>query len=551
MKNRFVKYGLITMTAAVFGMTVPAGAQQQDIIVLFTNDVHCGIEDGLGYAGLAAYKDYVETLTPYVTLVDCGDAIQGEYIGLISDGSYIVDIMNEMGYEFAVLGNHEFDYGMEELGARIEQANAQYLGCNINYSGAGENQLAGLEPYALVEYGEITVGFIGVTTPQSIGSSTPTFFMEDGEYVYDFTAGNDGQDLYDCVQKYVDACRDQGADYVIALAHLGDGEESEPYSSNDIAEHTTGIDAILDGHAHSVLPCWIEKNASDEEVLICSTGTKMANIGQLVISADGTITTGLISHYPDKDDSIQTYIDAIQAVYEEDLQKVVGSSEVTLTGYTSDGIRMVRNRETTIGNFCADAYRAVAGADVAVVNGGGVRADIAAGDITYEDLFSVHPYGNKLCMIEVTGQEILDMLEMSSRNTQADYEEDGNAVGEDGGFQSVSGMKYTIDTSVESSVLTDENEMFLSVEGERRVKDVCIQNENGDYEPLDPEKTYTMAAHNYLIKEGGDGLNIFQDNELLLDESMLDYQVLLEYLDQLGGVIGEEYAQVEGRITIE
>lgn len=544
------KWGILT-TALIAAMTVHMQAAAEDIVILFTNDVHCGIEEGIGYASVTAYRDYMKTQTPYVTLVDCGDAIQGEFIGLTSKGSYVVDIMNEMGYEFAVLGNHEFDYGMDVLSERIQQADAQYLGCNVNYSGSGENKLSKLKPYALKEYGETTVGFVGVTTPFSIGSSTPSFFMEDGEYVYDFTGGDNGQALYERVQDTVDACRKEGADYVIALTHLGDGEENSPYSSNELAWNTTGIDAILDGHAHSVLPCWIEENGEEEKVLICSTGTKLANLGQLVISEEGVVTTGLISNYPESDEKLQEYIDVIQAVYEGELQKKVGTSEVTLTGYTADGIRLVRNRETTIGNFCADAYRAIAGADIAVVNGGGVRADIEAGDITYEDIYAVHPYGNTLCMTEVTGQEILDMLEMSSRKTQQLFEEDGNAVGEEGGFLSVSGMKYTIDTTVESSVVTDENEMFVSVEGQRRVKDVCVLTDNGEYEPIDPQKTYTMAAHNYLLKEGGDGLNMFMDHELLLDESMLDYQVLLEYIAQLGGVIGESYAQTEGRIIVE
>lgn len=552
MKNRVWKQGTLITGALVLAISMGAGAEEvsDDIIILYTNDVHCGIEDNIGYAGLAAYKEYAQTLTPYVTLVDCGDAVQGDFIGLVSDGSYIVDIMNELGYEFAICGNHEFDYGMDQLSALIAQSNAQYLGCNIRYTGSGENLLADMKPYEIVEYGDVSVGFVGVTTPESITSSTPTFFMEDGAFVYDFTSAS-GQEFYDCVQQYVDECREQGADYVIALTHIGDGEVYSPFSSNDLAQNTTGIDAILDGHEHSVIPCRVEKNLNGEEVLLSSTGTKLANIGQLIITADGNLSTSLISYYQDSSESMQEYIDVIQAVYEADLQEVVGTSEVNLTGYTADGVRLVRTRETNIGNFCADMYRIVADTDIALVNGGGVRADIPAGDVTYENLFAVHPYGNTLCSVEATGQEILDTLELAYSKVQSVSEENGAAVGEDGGFLHISGMKLVIDTSIEPSITLDENGMFVSVDGERRVKDVYVLNDDGEYEPIDPEAVYTVASHNYLMKEGGNGCTVFQDNTYLLDEAMADYQVLVEGLAAIGGVIGEEYADVEGRIVVE
>ena len=524
---------------------------RNDIVILYTNDVHCGIEENIGYAGIAAYKESMEEKTPYVTLVDCGDAVQGDFIGLTSEGSYIVDIMNEVGYDFAVLGNHEFDYGMKRLSELLTQSEAKYLGCNIRYTGKNENKLRAVKPYEIVKYGKTKVAFIGVTTPQSISSSTPTYFMEDGEYVYGFSSGENGNELYSCVQKYVDECRKEGADYVIVLAHLGDGEEYAPYSSNDLVKATTGIDVVLDGHAHSTISGLLEKNKLGEDVLISSTGTKFSNIGQLVLSADGSIRTELISEYEQKDERIQRYIDSIQAVYEEDLKKVVATSEVSLTGYTASGVRLIRNRETNIGNFCADAYRYVAKADIAIVNGGGIRADLPTGEITYEDLFAVHPFGNTLCMVEATGQEILDCLEMCYRVVLADVEEDGNAVGEDGGFQQVSGIKFWVDTSVESSVIIDENEMFVSVGDTRRVKDVMVLNDKGEYEPLDAEKTYTLASHNYLLKEGGSGCPMFADNTFIIDEGMLDYQILVTYMTEaFGGKIDTKYEKTEGRINV-
>jgi 2',3'-cyclic-nucleotide 2'-phosphodiesterase (5'-nucleotidase family) len=163
----------------------------------------------------------VEKETPYVTLVDCGDAIQGDFIGLISDGGYVTDIMNAVGYDLAVLGNHEFDYGMNALEDVLEKSEAEYLSCNITYTGKGKNALENVKPYKIIKYGDVKVGYVGVTTPYTTSSTTQTHFMENGAYVYDFANDANGQELFDCVQKYVDTCRRKGADYVVVLAHMG------------------------------------------------------------------------------------------------------------------------------------------------------------------------------------------------------------------------------------------------------------------------------------------------------------------------------------------
>lgn len=555
MKRKIGKIIAFFLSVVVIGILIFTSVKfinrdKNDIVILYTNDVHCGIEENIGYAGLVSYKKSMLETTPYVAMVDCGDAIQGDFIGLTSEGSYVVDIMNEAGYDFAVLGNHEFDYGMENIEKLINQAEYNYLGCNITYDGQNTNRLSKVKPYEIVKYGKTKVAFIGVTTPESISSSTPAYFMENGECVYGFCGGENGNKLYECVQEYVDECRKSGADYVVVLAHLGDGEEYT-YSSNSLIKETEGIDVVLDGHAHSTIEGMVATNKKGEEVLISSTGTKFANIGKLVISSEGKISTELISDYTDKDEKIQKYIDVIQATYEEDLKKVVAESEVALSGYSGEGIRLVRNRETTIGNFCADAYRYVAKADIALVNGGGIRADLPKGDITYADLFAVHPFGNTLCMVEATGQEILDCLEMCYRVVLPEVSDGENAIGEDGGFQQVSGIKFQVDTSIESSVVVDENELFVSVDGERRVKDVYVLNDNGEYEPLDENAVYTVASHNYLLKECGSGCPMFADNVFLIEEGMADYQVLITYMQEaLNGKIDTRYDKTEGRICV-
>ena len=392
---------LALWAALLFALCLLGGCQAPrqggDIVILYTNDVHCAVDSGIGYAGLAAYAEYMEEKTDYVTLVDCGDALQGDAIGTISRGEYLVEIMNQVGYDFAVLGNHEFDYGMDRLAELLELSDAQYLGCNIRYTGGGENALSALAPYEIAAYGDTRVAFLGISTPESIVKSTPSYFMdESGSFVYSFCGGS-GQELYDQVQETVDQCREAGADYVIALAHLGDDESSEPFRSTDLIAATTGIDAVLDGHSHSVIPCDLLENREGEPVLLSSTGTGLSNIGQLVITADGNLTAGLIGAYPERDAETDAYIRDIQSRYEAALGQVVASSDVSLTTGDGSGIRLIRNRETNLGDFCADAYRAVSGADVALVNGGGIRADLQAGEITYGDILAVHPFSSKKC----------------------------------------------------------------------------------------------------------------------------------------------------------
>ncbi len=522
-----------------------------DVVILYTNDVHCSIDEGIGYAGLLSYKEKMLEQTKYVALVDCGDAIQGELLGTVSQGEYIIDLMNETGYDYAVLGNHEFDYGMEQLRYLMESAAFPYLGCNISYTGSGENLLDTVEPYALKEYGEITVAFIGVSTPYSITTSTPKYFMdENGNLVYDFY-NNSAESFYSCVQGYVDECVEAGADYVILLTHLGDGEEFSPYSSVELIANTTDVDVVLDGHSHSVISSAVVENQDGGEVLLSSTGTGLTNIGQLVITQNGVISTGLISSYGNRNAEMEEYVLDIKKSYEEEMKEVLAVSDTYLSCSDENGVRLVRNRETTIGNFCADAYRFVSGADIAFIQGGGIRADLPKGDITYADLLAVHPWANTLCMVEASGKEILDALEFGSRFVEAEYAFGQDALGENGGFLQVSGLRFCIDTKVDSTVETDENELFASVAGAYRVSEVEVQNADGSYSPLNPEETYTLASTNYIIKDCGDGYNMFADNALLIDEGMTDYQMLATYIQKsLNGNLFA-YSDIEGRITVK
>lgn len=509
-------------------------ALDQDLAILYTNDVHCAVDSGIGYAGVAALKKQLLDEGCYVALVDAGDAVQGDAIGTLSKGSYIVDIMNEVGYDVATPGNHEFDYGMDRFFELRDMAKFPYVSANFVDLTSGEPVL---EPYAMLAYNNVKVAFVGVSTPMTISTSTPTFFQDaNGNYIYGFSQKDGADGFYAVVQQAVDAAIADGADYVVALAHLGIDASTSPYTSSELIEHTRGIDVVIDGHSHSTVECERVKNLDGERVLLTQTGTKLNAVGMLYITKDGSISTGLITDYTEKDADTEAYIAQIQAQFEELLNEVVASTEVDLTIFepgTDPAVRIVRNSETNLGDLCADAYRYISGADVAFVNGGGVRTDIATGDITYGDIIKVHPFGNELCMVEATGQEILDALELGARVTPE----------ESGGFLQVSGLTYEIHTYIPSSVTLDENNMFVSVDGEYRVKNVTVGGE-----PLDLSKTYTLACHNYLLKDAGDGYTMFQDNTFLLDSIMIDNQVLINYIvEGLGGVVGADYADPHGQ----
>ena len=527
---------------------VPEVEPTGDVVILFTSDVHCGIDQGFGYAGLQAVRDSLVARGDAVILVDDGDSIQGEPVGTMTKGEAIVDLMNKVGYSIAIPGNHEFDYGMDQFLALAEKAEFDYISCNFNHNG----ELV-FQPYVIKELAGYKIAFVGVTTPRTLTSSTPRYFMdEEGNYVYGFLQDDTGEAVYTAVQNAADAARAEGADYVIVMAHLGDEEECRPWTYADVLSNTNGIDVLLDGHRHDSEQV-VMKNKDGEDVLRSACGTKLGAIGYCRITADGEVSTGLYT-WNNKDslpallglnNEMSAAVEDATAELNKKLNEVVANTQVTLTitdpeAVDTNGkpIRIVRSQETNLGDLCADAYLAQSGADVAFVNGGGIRVSIDAGDITLNNILKVHPFGNAMCVIEVSGQQILDALEWGSRSVP----------GELGGFLQVAGLSYEIHSYIESGCITDENGMFAGVEGERRVKNVMIHGE-----PIDPAATYTLASHDYMLLNNGDGYTMFAGCKLLQDRVKLDNQVLMDYIiDDLGGVVGEQYEDPygEGRIVI-
>ena len=523
-------------------------AASGDIVVLFTSDVHCGVDQGWGYAGLEQIRNTLEAKGDQVLLVDNGDAIQGEAIGTLSSGKAVAELMDKAGYDVAIPGNHEFDYGMENFLEIAGNSTFPYICCNLMKDGATV-----LEPYMVFDKGGKKIAFIGVTTPRTITSSTPKYFQdENGNFIYDFLqTDKTGQAVYDAIQKSADNARAEGADYVILLGHLGMYAADAPWDYASVAANTSGIDAILDGHSHDSDQVKV-KNKDGAEIPRSACGTKMKSIGWLRISGeDGSITTGLYNWNNDVsatellglDNDMSKAVAASMEDVEKKLAKVIGKTTVDLTIFdpktvTDDGqqVRLVRRAETNLADLVTDAYRAQTGADVAIAGGGTIRADIPAGDITKGDVLSAMPFTEDLCVCEVTGQQILDALEWGVHKMPDEF----------GGFMQVSGMSYEIDMSVPSSCTADENGLFAGVDGERRVKNVMV----GD-KPIDPAGTYTLASDLYHITEQGDGFTMFSE-ENVVRTVMVDNESVMKYIEEtLNGVVGEEYADPygHGRIT--
>ena len=518
---------------------------QQDVMVLFTSDVHCGIESNFGYAGLAMVRDAYKNAGYHVLLVDNGDSIQGEPVGTMTTGEANIKLMNAVGYDIATMGNHEFDYGMERFFELSKMANFPYVSCNFNKG--GELQFA---PYVVKEFDGVKIAFVGISTPKTLTSSTPKYFQdENGNFIYGFFEDETGEGLYNAVQKAVDDARAEGATFVVALAHLGNEAECSPYTYADVIANTTGINALLDGHSHDTNHVEM-RNKARETVLRQGCGTKLEGVGYLKIAAkNGAMKAGVMMWNNDDFNATQLYqldTDVTKAVAEATetlnvkLAEVVAKTDVELTindpvAKTEEGkpVRIIRNAETNLGDLCADAYRYVSGADIAFVNGGGIRVSIKEGDITLNDILKVHPFGNALCVCEATGQQILDALEFGAKDVPGEF----------GGFLQVSGLTYEIHTYLPSTVKMDEKRMFVGVEGEYRVKNVMVGGE-----PLDLEKIYTLASHNYMLQGQGDGYTIFEDNVYTQESVMLDNQVLITYITEgLNGVVGADYANPYGQ----
>jgi len=529
-------------------------ANNGDIVILFTNDVHSHVDTNIGYSGAAAMKQKLKAEGNNVLLVDSGDILQGDVLCTLSKGEIPVKLFDMADYDFFTLGNHEFDYGVERLSELLGMTKTQCLNCNIIYKGTHKTPsfFSRIKPYAIKQIGGKNIAFVGVTTTDCPESVMPGTFVEDGKVAYDFFGGHKYSDegLAKAVQPVVNECRRQGAGYVVVLSHLGDLDSK--HTSRSLIKNSYGIDILLDGHDHHVISGELCKNRDNKNVLLCSTGCYFANIGKITITADNKISSELISVYRGKDAEITSATEKARKQANEMLSKQIGHTEFELPITSKSGARVVRCRETGIGNLCADVWANAMGSQIAIMNGGSIRSAIPRGTVKRRDILNLLPFENRLSMIKVRGADLLDALELSCCKVESESEKNGNAVGEFGGFLSVHGLQFTIDCSISSPVIYDEKRGIVSVDGRRRVYDVWLTDADGrKIEQIMPKKIYTLAACDYLIR-GGNGYSMLKKYKPVKASASTDYEIMSETIETMfGGKIPDRYKEAEGRIKVK
>ena len=510
-----------------------------DVTILYTNDVHTYIDNKSPkptYAAIAALKKSIEDTGRDVLLVDAGDHIQGTAYGSMDDGATIIELMNEAGYDLATPGNHEFDYGMARAKAVIKEADFPYVSCNWVDLRTGFNVLPSVKFFFV---GGRKIAFVGVTTPETFTKSTPAYFMNDAQtkYIYDILGGEDGQKLYDAVQKAIDKAEFWGADTIIGLGHLGVDPSSSPWTSEEVIAHTHGFTAFIDGHSHTVMANKQVTDASGKAVTLTQTGSYFKNIGKMTVGADGTITTELIDTYEGLDAAVaataSNWISAVDDMLGEEI--AVGDTKFYIND-PATGKRRIRSGETNLGDFVADGIYTYFNeieelhCDVAIMNGGGIRTDVEAGPWSFKTCKTVSPFGNVACLMSVTGQQIQDALEFGARFAGAEGKENG-------GFLQVAGARYTIHTGTPNTVQTNDKNVWTGSAATPRVSNVEIYDKTtGTYQPLDPNATYALAGMNYTLRNLGDGFAMFDGATLIKDYVSEDYLVMSSYAAMFGGV---------------
>ena len=510
-----------------------------DVTILYTNDVHTYIDNKSPkptYAAIAALKKSIEDTGRDVLLVDAGDHIQGTAYGSMDDGATIIELMNEAGYDLATPGNHEFDYGMARAKAVLQEADFPYVSCNWVDLRTGFNVLPSVKFFFV---GGRKIAFVGVTTPETFTKSTPAYFMNDAQtrYIYDILGGEDGQKLYDAVQKAIDKAEFWGADTIIGLGHLGVDPSSSPWTSEEVIAHTHGFTAFIDGHSHTVMANKQVTDASGKAVTLTQTGSYFKNIGKMTVGADGTITTELIDTYEGLDAAVaataSNWISAVDDMLGEEI--AVGDTKFYIND-PATGKRRIRSGETNLGDFVADGIYTYFNeieelhCDIAIMNGGGIRTDVEAGPWSFKTCKTVSPFGNVACLMSVTGQQIQDALEFGARFAGAEGKENG-------GFLQVAGARYTIHPMIPNTVQTNDKNVWTGSAATPRVSNVEIYDKTtGTYQPLDPNATYALAGMNYTLRNLGDGFAMFDGATLIKDYVSEDYLVMSSYAAMFGGV---------------
>ena len=493
----------------------PVQPRPKSIVVLYENDVHCNID---GYTKIAGLRDAINRSdTAYAVAVCVGDYLQGGTSGAVSRGQYVVDIMRHVGYSAITLGNHEFDYGVPRMKELLSQLDAPVVCTNFADAGAS---MSYYPAYVLYRIGDKRVAFVGAVTPETMLLESYAFHDDDGNVIYDLMP----EVFYKLIQDAVDDARREGADYVVLISHVGEETQSMGFDSHRLIAATKGIDVVLDGHSHNTIPHDTQANLVGKHIGITQTGTQFANIGKLIITPDGRMQTVLVpaSEVPYENPRVTAATDSIKTLMNQIVNRVISASDYDLVVTDENGQMLVRKAETNAGDLVADAYRHALATDIAFENGGGIRNDVRAGNITYGHIAALSPYDQHLVKLEITGATILDMLKKCTAITP-DF---------DGNFPQCSGIQYTVHTA--SHTVSDV-----------RVLDAAT----GQYTAIDPNRSYTVAVTTYY--KGGGFYDALKGSKVLKEGTDLTRDVVANYMEKvLKGTTGATYAKPQGRITI-
>ncbi len=524
---------VLTVVMAVTMLPFMASAAETDlsdnIVVLYSSDINGNISGNIGISGMVAYANEMKTTNKYVEMVDVGNAAGGTVLAGISKGEYVVKAMNIAGYGIAVPGSYEFSYGVKQLTNLSSAADFNYVSCNFTTS---EDAQTIFEPYKIVTYGDTKVAYIGISDPDIMTQHESYFKNSDGSYAYSLSDGNRGNDLYTQIQAAIVQAKEEGADYIVALGNLRNTTD-EAFTAQAIIENTSGINAFINSNSGKASAGEQVKDSSGNDVLLTSPGSEISSIGVLTISVGKSISSQLISSYKLRDINTKNSIDALTKEYSTSLNEEFAVTSSKLEASSVSGVKTVESGETNLGDLCADAYRAITGADIAFVEASEIAANISVGKISYNDVIRVLPEDKSISVAQVSGFDILDALEMSSR-----LYPDQNS-----NFLQVSGVTFDIQETVIPSVFIDSMGNFVSVEDDYRVTNVMI---NG--KALDLMETYTVAGTNDLLN-GKTGYTMLTNGPLTKVNVATGNLALITYIDgKLGGAIGGAYSKSQGRI---
>lgn len=515
---------LATAFCLAMALNGPGFAKEYQLTILHTNDHHGHFQKFSPYpvkdvGGLAAQSALInivraetETAGGHLLVLSAGDVNTGIPESDLLDAEPDFTLMNMIGYDAMTLGNHEFDNPIEVLQKQRGWAKFPLLAANITRKDTGELLV---DPYVIKEIDGLKVAILGLIT-----EGVPTMVLPENVADLKF----DG--VIATAAKYVPELSKQ-ADLVVALTHIGFyGEESDKIGDVQLARAVPGIDVIVGGHTHTPL----EEPVKVGDTLIVQAGGYSEKVGRLNLTVDSEADSVSAYSYqllPVNDKKRVKYNDKqyysyVGTGYVEDdeilqamepylenadglLKTPVGTALVELVG----GKDISRSQETNLGNMITDAMRQKTGADIALHNGGGMRAGIAPGPITYRDVLTVQPFGNTLTEINMTGRQIVEVLDMSAKSVGG------------GGFMHVSGLKVTYNAT------TGKAEKVMVGEA-----------------PIDLAKNYKVVTSNF-VATGGDGYAMLKDLDQY-DTGYVDAEATMEYIRQQGSV----KPQVEGRITV-